>query len=174
MPPWRYLAYRCDIEPAGPKFRHWVTDDESVRDALAVAEIGEPFIGRAADAIGGVHGDEPGLVEILQALTAVYSRQRLEPAAVGRVLRLFARRGRLDTRSARALFAVDPDALDHVYGTDHAARIDRDLNLPDGTSAKVIRQLDLLLKIDDRVHALVKRVDAQWPPPLILRGSVRG
>lgn len=163
IPPWRHLAYRCGIHPAGPEFHSWVTDDLDVRTALRVAEKGEPFIGDAADAISGVHSYEPGLLDILGAVAIVYSRQRLEPDAVGPVLRHFARHGHLDTRMAKALLTVDPRALDHVYGPDHATRIDQDLNLPAGTAARVVRHLDALLKNNESLHTVVKRADAKLP-----------
>lgn len=163
IPPWRHLANRCGIQPVGPEFHSWVTDDLDVRAALRVAEKGEPFIGDAADAISGVHSYEPGLLDILGALAIVYSRQRLEPDAVGPVLRHFARHGHLDTRMAKALLTVDPHALDHVYGPDHATRIDQDLHLPAGTAVQVVRHFDALLKNNESLHAVVKRADAQLP-----------
>lgn len=163
MPPWRRLAHRCGIPAAGPEFHAWVTDEEDVREALRIVEKREPFIGRAADAINGDNPYEPGLLDILDALTTVYSRRRLEPGAVGPVLRLFARHGCLDKKMAKALLAVDPYALDHIYGPDHATRTDHALNLPAGSAAQVIRHLGGLLKHNDGLRTLVKRVDAQLP-----------
>ncbi|MEU1749034.1 hypothetical protein [Micromonospora arida] len=163
MPPWRQLAYRCGIPTAGPEFHAWVSDEEDVREALRIAEKREPFIGRAADAVNGDNRYEPGLLDILDTLTSVYSRRRLEPGAVGPVLRLFARRGCLDKKMATALRIVDPHALDHIYGPDHATRIDHDLDLPAGTAAQVIRHLGGLLKHNDGLRTLVKRVDAHLP-----------
>ncbi|MEV4722816.1 hypothetical protein [Micromonospora humida] len=163
MPPWRRLAYRCGIPAAGPEFHAWVTDEEDVREALRIVEKREPFIGRAADAISGDDPYAPGLLDILDALTTVYSRRRLEPGAVGPVLRLFARHGCLDKKMAAALLTVDPHALDHIYGPDDATRIDHDLDLPAGTVAQVICHLGGRLKHNDGLHTLVKRVDAQLP-----------
>jgi hypothetical protein len=165
IPPWRQLAYRCGIPPSGPEFHAWVTDDEDVRTALLIVEKREPFVGRAADDISRVAdaGSEPGLLEILDVLTVVYSRRTPEPGPVGRVLRFFARDGQLDERMAKVLLRVDPDALDRVYGPDHATRIDSEFNLPVGTAGAVVRRLSQLMRNNEGIDRLVQRIDAELP-----------
>ncbi|XVU24211.1 hypothetical protein ACQPZJ_44435 [Actinoplanes sp. CA-054009] len=50
IPPWRALAYRCDVPSTGPEFHAWVTSDPEVREALRIVEKGEPFTERAVSA----------------------------------------------------------------------------------------------------------------------------
>jgi hypothetical protein len=163
IPPWRHLAYRCGIPPAGPEFHNWVTDDEDVRAALRIVEKREPFVGRAADDLSRGVSSRPGFLEILDSLTVVYSRRRPDRYDVAPVLRLFAVDGHLDDRMAKTLLSVDPDAVDHVYGPDHASCFDTDLNLPAGSAGEVIRRLEPLLNGNEGLRTLVRRVNTRLP-----------
>ncbi|RSM64903.1 hypothetical protein DMB66_18490 [Actinoplanes sp. ATCC 53533] len=164
IPPWRLLAHRCGIPKAGPEFHAWVTNDEDVRTALRIVERRDPFVGRAADDFVREGQFGPGLLlDVLDTLTTVYSRRAVHPGAAGQVLRLFARHGYLDDQTKKVLLTVDPEALDRIYGPDHGARIDTDLDLAPGTGAAVIRHLGTLMKNNEDLRVLVKRVNAQLP-----------
>ena len=163
IPPWRHLAYRCGIPPSGPEFHDWVTEDEVVRSALRIVEKREPFVSRAADDLNRGDPSRPGFLEILDALTVVYSRRQPDRYDVAPVLRLFAVNGHLDDRMTKILLSIDPHALDRAYAPDHASCIDAELNLPAGTAGEVICRLESLLKGNDDLLTLVRRVNARLP-----------
>jgi hypothetical protein len=140
--PWRELGELAGLPMDDASFIAWAgRNDKSVREALVILATSKD--GRLKALCS--HWDEmrfarPGVV--LAAITAAYAKVpvpgciqvRLSP-----VLKEFAKDHEITQPMADLLHILDPDAVESVFGPDYAVQIDGELDLPPGTSGRVIR-----------------------------------
>lgn len=140
LDPWVTLAKAAGIDKKTPEFVEWVSDDPAVRDAVELYRADFPgWLGMPRQS-----WDHDVALYIL-ALGAAHIPGFIVPSLLERELlgRLTAlARDRQATREmCHLLREIDPRALDAVYGTDELDTADRELGLPPGASASVIRKL---------------------------------
>lgn len=140
LDPWAILAEEAGMDIKSSDFTEWVTDDLATREAVELYQRASPgWIGTPRQrwdrtvatytlALGAAH--IPGFVT--PALLTSELQERLTELA----------RDRQATREmCQLLHRIDPTALDAVYGRDALAESDEALDLPPGTSAKVVQQV---------------------------------
>lgn len=140
--PWRHLAELGGLPLDDASFIAWAGSDPDVREAL------EFLTGRLDGALGNLaeprdRSWEDGPGHLLGAVAAAYSDTVPEPVRdrLARVLGQLARDHMLTRPMADLLMRLDPGALDTIFGRDIAGDVDRELGLPAGTSARVLRAI---------------------------------
>lgn len=142
--PWAALAERAGMDASGQDFIDWVSDDPSVREALTVLLL------RSGDRMGplsvldnydNVMRPSTGLV----ALTAAHHADFELPAVLGteitRFIEVLQRGDLLTPGLVELLLELTPQALDNLLGPNVAVAIDKQLQLPPGTSRDVLAAL---------------------------------
>lgn len=140
--PWAGLAQRAGIESA-EEFADWVSDDPSTREALAflAAHGGNVFGGLKAPA-GGYRSPAPAIVlSVTAAAHYGFDLPELLHQEAARMLGEMAKDRQLTAPMADLLNTLDPKALDTAFGPDVVRDLDRRLDLPQGTSLRVLEAL---------------------------------
>lgn len=142
--PWRHLAELGGLATDDASFIAWVGRDAEVREALTfLAACGDEMMTQlSAERNYPQREKEPG--RLLGAVAAAYSG--IEPLGAIRsdlaaTLGGMASDHMLTRPMADLLIHLDPGVLDVVFGKDITAEMDRELNLADGTSGRVLRAL---------------------------------
>lgn len=144
--PWRRLAEIAGLPLDDESFIAWAGRDPGTREALTfLARSGDGLLRRLA-----IQHDHPEyrfhpqshLGWLLGTVTAAYTG--ITPDTVTGlmlgVLKAVAKHHMLTRPMADLLLRLKPDVLDEVFGRDIAAMLDVDLNLPDGTAGRVLRE----------------------------------
>ena len=143
--PWRHLAELASLPMDDTSFIAWAGRDDEVREALSfLAARGDGMLAKLSVREHCPRNwTDPG--HLLAAVAAAYSgAEPLEVIRSGLATTLgqYADDHMLTQPMADLLLRLNPRALDDVFGRDVAARMDRDLSLPEGTAGRVLRALD--------------------------------
>jgi hypothetical protein len=142
--PWWEMAERAGLAESDEQFIAWIGPDTEAGQALRLAS----HYGRAGlrPLVRAMHRDGSifDCPAILAAVAAAHGGITL-PAVLNRpiatTLAALASRELLTAPLADLLVALNPRALDEVFGRDVCVDLDRRLALPPGTSGKVVRAL---------------------------------
>lgn len=140
--PWADLARRAGIESEA-EFADWVSDDPTVREALAflAAHGGNVLVGLKAPE-GDYRSPAPAIVlSVMAATHCGFDLPELLHRDAAHMLRDMAKDRQLTAPMADLLHKLDPKALDTAFGPDIVRDLDRQLDLPHGTALRVLSAL---------------------------------
>lgn len=143
LAPWAALAERGGLSLHPDSFGEWVTDDGEVQDALRDLSERNPKIFRLL-AAGEDPNDEMRPSTHLAVAALAETSGAAAPEVVDELkafLRAMARYQMLTPAMAKLLAALDPRALDDVFGPDLTGAADEELGFPSGTAALVLRSI---------------------------------
>lgn len=140
--PWADLAQRAGIDSEA-EFADWVSDDPVVRDALAflAAHGGNVFVGLKAPEGCSQSPKHAIALSVMAAAHYSFDLPELLHRDAARMLGDMAKDRQLTAPMADLLNRLDPKALDTAFGPDIVRDLDRQLDLPHGTSLRVLAAL---------------------------------